>query len=394
MSSSSADPANGVLFQSLQVGRFDLPHRAVMAPLTRSRSQQPGNIPTFLNACYYAQRASAALIISEATQVSLQGQGYAWTPGIHTTDQVAGWQLVTDAVHEAGGQIFSQLWHVGRVSHPSLQPDGMLPVAPSPIAPSGEAFVEAENGGAALVPFVQPRALQLEEMPYVVQQFKRGARNALAAGFDGVEIHAANGYLLDQFLNSMSNRRTDDYGGSVEKRARLLLEVIEAVGEVWGSDRVGVRLSPLGTFNDMGDEDPEATFGHVAEQLNGYGLTYLHVVRGFKESEDGTKMAPEAESMMRLIRGVYNGRLMVAGGFDLDEAEEWLRTDKADLIVFGRKFLANPDLPERFRLGADLNADDPTTYYGGNEKGYTDYPTLDEELEGRVPTPCIDTRWR
>ena len=394
MSSSAADPANGVLFQSAKVGRLDLPHRVVMAPLTRSRSQQPGNIPTSLNACYYAQRASAALIISEATQVSQQGQGYAWTPGIHTADQFAGWQLVTDAVHEAGGRIFSQLWHVGRVSHPSLQPDGMLPVAPSPIAPSGEAFVEAENGGAALVPFVPPRALQLEEMPYVVQQFERGARNALAAGFDGVEVHAANGYLLDQFLNSTSNRRTDDYGGSVENRARLLMEVIEAVGEVWGSDRVGVRLSPLGTFNDMGDEDPEATFGHVVERLNGYGLAYLHVVRRFKESEDGTQMNPEAGSMMRLIREVYTGRLMVAGGFELDEAEEWLRTDKADLIAFGRKFLANPDLPERFRLGADLNIDDPTTYYGGDGKGYTDYPTLDQEKEGTEPIPCVDTRWR
>jgi N-ethylmaleimide reductase len=394
MSSSAEDPANGVLFQSAKVGRLDLPHRVVMAPLTRSRSQQPGNIPTSLNACYYAQRASAALIISEATQVSQQGQGYAWTPGIHTADQVAGWQLVTDAAHEAGGRIFSQLWHVGRVSHPSLQPDGMLPVAPSAIAPSGEAFVEAENGGAALVPFVPPRALQLEEMPYVVQQFERGARNALTAGFDGVEVHAANGYLLDQFLNSTSNRRTDDYGGSVENRARLLLEVIEAAGEVWGSDRVGVRLSPLGTFNDMGDEDPEATFGHVVERLNGYGLAYLHVVRRFKESEDGTEMDPEAGSMMRLIRDAYKGRLMVAGGFELDEAEEWLRTDKADLIAFGRKFLANPDLPERFRLGVDLNVDDPTTYYGGDGKGYTDYPTLDQEKEGTEPIPCVDTRWR
>jgi len=391
---SSADLTNGALFEPVRVGGLDLPHRAVMAPLTRSRSQQPGNIPTSLNACYYAQRASAALIISEATQVSQQGQGYAWTPGIHTADQVAGWQLVTDAVHEAGGRIVSQLWHVGRVSHPSLQPDGMLPVAPSPIAPSGEAFVEAENGGAALVSFLQPRALQLEEMPYVVQQFKRGAKNALAAGFDGVEVHAANGYLLDQFLNSNSNLRTDDYGGSVENRTRLLLEVLEAVGEVWGSDRVGVRLSPLGTFNDMGDQDPEATFGHVVERLNAYGLAYLHVVRRFKESEDGTQMEPEARSMMQLIRDAYKGRLMAAGGFDLDGAEELLRTGKADLIAFGRKFLANPDLPERFRLGADLNPDDPTTYYGGNEKGYTDYPTLDEEREGTEPIPCVDTRWR
>src|ERR1700749_538386 len=227
-----------LLFQPVKVGRFTLPNRIVMAPLTRSRARQPGNVPTSLNACYYAQRASAAFIISEATQVSMQGQGYAWTPGIHSREQVECWRLVTDAVHDAGGRIFLQLWHVGRISHPSLQPDNMLPVAPSAITPAGEAFIENEKGEGQLAPFVRPRALQIEEMPYLVQQYARSARNALAAKFDGVEVHGANGYLIDQFISSGTNRRSDAYGGSIENRARLLMEVLEAVSEVWGPDRV------------------------------------------------------------------------------------------------------------------------------------------------------------
>jgi len=221
-----------ILFQPVRLGRYELPHRIAMAPLTRSRARQPGNVPGPLNACYYAQRASAALIVSEATQVSMQGQGYAWTPGIHSREQVEGWRLVTEAVHRAGGLIFNQLWHVGRISHPCLQPDQMLPVAPSAIKPSGQAFVENENGEGELVPFVPPRALQIEEMPYLVRQYWRGARNAMAAGFDGVEVHGANGYLLEQFLASGTNRRDDAYGGPVEHRARLLMEVVEMVIEV------------------------------------------------------------------------------------------------------------------------------------------------------------------
>ena len=394
MSSSTPVATTEVMFQPVQVGRYELAHRIVMAPLTRSRARQPGNIPSSLNACYYTQRASAALIISEATQVSQQGQGYAWTPGVHTPEQVAGWRLVTDAVHKAGGRIFLQLWHVGRISHPSLQPDGMPPVAPSPIRPSGEAFIENEDGEGELARFVTPRALQLEEMPYVVGQFVRGAKNALDAGFDGVEVHGANGYLLDQFLQTANNRRTDDYGGSVENRARLLLDIIVAVNEVWDSDRVGVRLSPLGTFNDMADDDPEATFGYIVERLNEYDLAYLHVVRpGIQEAESGSWDDPEAQSMMQLIRGKYKGTLIVAGGFDGDEGEEWVLNGKADLIAFGRKFLANPDLPQRIQLGAHLNADDATTYYGGGARGYTDYLSLDQE-RGEVPMPCVDERWR
>jgi N-ethylmaleimide reductase len=365
-----------------------------MAPLTRSRARQPGNVPTPLNACYYAQRASAALIISEATQVSLQGQGYAWTPGIHSREQVEGWRQVTAAVHEADGLIFLQLWHVGRISHPALQPDGMLPVAPSAIKPAGQAFIENAKGEGELVPFVTPRALQTEEMPYLIRQYGRGAKNALEAGFDGVEIHAANGYLLDQFLNSSTNQRTDAYGGPVENRARLLLEVIEAVSAVWGPDRVGVRLSPLGTFNDMGDADPETTFGYLADRLNDYRLAYLHVINPAAAAlEQRTELDPRARRLLERIREKYHGTLILAGGFDHDTAEAWLEQGQADLIAFGRKFLANPDLPERFRRRAPLNADDPSTYYGGGAHGYTDYPTLAQE-RGEEPKPCRDDRWR
>jgi N-ethylmaleimide reductase len=366
----------------------------VMAPLTRSRSRQPGNIPSALNACYYAQRSSAALIVSEATQVSLQGQGYAWTPGIHSLDQVEGWRLVTQAVHNASGLIFLQLWHVGRISHPSLQPDRMLPVAPSAIRPDGQAFIEDENGEGALVPFLTPRALQTEEMPYIVQQYVRAAKNALAAGFDGIEIHSANGYLLDQFIESSTNHRTDEYGGSIENRARLLLEVVEAVSAIWAADRVGVRLSPMGAVNDISDSDPEKTFGCIGKKLNDCGLAYLHIVNPIMTAmEKGTDPDPRALRMIDLIRKKYRGTLIFAGGFDHDSAEAWLREGKADLIAFGRKFLANPDLPERFRRRAPLNADDPATYYGGGMMGYVDYLTLAQQ-RGDAPKPCVDERWR
>jgi N-ethylmaleimide reductase len=390
----AADPPVKLLFEPITVGRCQLPHRIVMAPLTRSRARQPGNVPTALNACYYAQRASAALIISEATQVSMQGQGYAWTPGIHSREQVEGWRLVTDAVHEAGGRIFLQLWHVGRISHPALQPDQMLPVAPSAIKPAGQAFIENERGEGELVPFVTPRALQIEEMPYLVRQYYRGAKNAMAAGFDGVEVHAANGYLLEQFICSRTNKRTDAYGGPVENRARLLMEVVDTVCEVWGKDRVGVRLSPLSSFNDIGDDDPETTFGTIAAMLNAAGLAYLHIVNPATAAlEKGAEPAADAMRMVTLMREKYRGRLMLAGGFDRDTAEAWLRQGRADLIAFGRKFLANPDLPERFRLGAPLNPEDPTTFYGGGAKGYTDYPSLAQE-RGEQPKSCVDDSWR
>jgi N-ethylmaleimide reductase len=392
MSASSA--TDDLLFQPFSLRPYTLPNRIVMAPLTRSRARQPGNVPTILNACYYAQRASAALIVSEATQVSMQGQGYAWTPGIHSREQVEGWRLVTDAVHQAGGRIFMQLWHVGRISHPSLQPDNMLPVAPSAIKPSGQAFIENENGEGALVPFLTPRALQIEEIPYLVQQYVRGARNALRAGFEGVEIHSANGYLLDQFINSRTNHRDDRYGGAVENRARLLLEVVEAVCDVWGRDRVGVRLSPLGAFNDIGDDDPGTTFGHIAAELGAARLAYLHIVNPATAAlEKGIEPDSRSLAMVDLIREKYRGTLIICGGFDHNTAEQWLKQGKAELIAFGRKFLANPDLPERFRLRAPLNPGDPTTYYGGGAKGYTDYASLAQD-RGELPRPCVDETWR
>ena len=387
-------PGTDPLFQSYRLGPFNLRHRIVMAPLTRSRARQPGNVPSSLAACYYAQRASAALIVSEATQVSMQGQGYAWTPGIHNPEQVEAWRRVTKAVHEASGLIFNQLWHVGRISHPALQPDNMLPVAPSAIIPEGKAFIENERGEGELVPFVRPRALTIEEMPYLVRQYERAARNAQAADFDGVEIHAANGYLLDQFIETGTNRRTDGYGGPVENRTRLLFEVAEALLAIWGPDRIGVRLSPMGKLNDIHDDNPEATFGYIAERLSDYGFAYLHIVNpAMEQMQNEKEPAPQALSMVKLIRSKYRGTLIVAGGFQADTAARWLREGNTDLIAFGRKFIANPDLPERLRVGAPFNADDPTTYYGGGEKGYTDYPSLAQD-RGEQPKACVDQRWR
>jgi N-ethylmaleimide reductase len=384
----------GPLFQPYRLGPFNLRHRVVMAPLTRSRARQPGNVPSSLAACYYAQRASAALIVSEATQVSMQGQGYAWTPGIHSREQVEAWHRVTKAVHEANGLIFNQLWHVGRISHPALQPDNMLPVAPSAVIPEGKAFIENERGEGELVPFVRPRTLTIEEMPYIVAQYQRAARHAQAADFDGVEIHAANGYLLDQFIETDTNRRTDAYGGPVENRARLLFEVSEALMPIWGPDRIGMRISPMGKLNDIHDDNPEATFGYVAERLSDYGFAYLHMVNpALEQMQNGQELDPKAMNMVRLIRKKYKGTLIVAGGFQADTAARWLREGMADLIAFGRKFIANPDLPERLREGAPLNVDDPTAYYGGGEKGYTDYPSLAQE-RGEQPKACVDQRWR
>jgi N-ethylmaleimide reductase len=397
----SASPPSGAptagaekLFEPIRLGPYQLRHRMAMAPLTRSRARSPGNVPTPLMAAYYAQRASAALIVAEATQVSMQGQGYAWTPGIHSREQVEGWRLVTAAVHAAGGLIFLQLWHVGRISHPALQPDHMLPVAPSAIQANATAFIENEQGQGEVVPCVKPRALTTEEMPWLLRQYERGARLAVEAGFDGVEVHGANGYLIEQFIDSNSNLRDDQYGGSVENRARLLMEVLDIVTDAWGPGRVGVRLSPLGTFNDVADDDPEATFGHITGALNEYKLAYLHVINPAAAAiEKKQPPDPAALKMLSLIRKNYRGTLMLCGGFDRDTAEEWLQQGKADLIAFGRKFLANPDLPERFRQRAPLNPDDPSTYYGGGPKGYTDYPTL-VQLRGEQPLATADQSWR
>lgn len=354
------------LFSPFSLGSLKLKNRLVMAPLTRNRAG-PGNVPHALNAEYYAQRATAGLIISEASQVSPQGQGYPATPGIHSAEQVAGWRLVTQAVHQRGGLIFLQLWHVGRISHPSLQPGGVLPVAPSAVLPAGEAMTYQGPQ-----PFVTPRALAVGEIPGIVGHYREAAANALAAGFDGVEVHAANGYLLDQFLRDGTNKRTDGYGGSLDNRVRLLLEVTEAVAGVWTPQRVGVRISPLQPFNDMYDSNPEALFRHVVERLNGFGLGYLHV----------TEMGKEAPGLagppfdLRALRKIWSGAFMTNGGYDKARANAAISVGDADLIAIGVPFIANPDLLERYRRDAPLNAPDTATFYGGGVEGYTDYPLL------------------
>jgi len=355
------------LFSPYKLGDLELPNRMVMAPLTRNRAGD-GNVPGQLNATYYTQRVSAGLIIAEATQVSPEGLGYPATPGIHSPAQVAGWKLVTDAVHQHGGRIFLQLWHVGRISHPDLQHDGALPVAPSAIAPTVGQAATYEG----MKPFVTPRALETSEIPGIVEQYRQGAKNALEAGFDGVEVHGANGYLIDQFLRDGTNKRTDEYGGSIENRARLLLEVTQAVTEVWGAGRVGVRLSPSGTFNDMHDSDPLATFGYAAEALNRFGLAYLHLI----EVVEADLRHGGTEVPTSYLRDRFTGTLIVNGGYDLDKSNAVLSSHKADLVAFGTLFIANPDLPQRFALNAPLNPADPSTFYGGGEKGYIDYPFL------------------
>lgn len=356
------------LFSEAELGNMVLPHRIIMAPLTRSRSAQPGDIPQDMNVEYYKQRASASLIISEATQISQQGKGYAFTPGIYTDEQIAGWKKVTDAVHAEGSKIFLQLWHVGRVSHAKLQKDNAHPVAPSAIAPEGQAFTEE-----GMFDFEVPRALETSEMKDIVEQFRQAAINADKAGFDGVEIHAANGYLLDQFQKDGSNKRTDEYGGSIENRIRLTLEVTKAVSDVLGGDRVGIRISPTGTFNSMNDSDPQNLFNELVERLNEYNLSYLHVVENF--------FANSMENFnFQALRDSFNGAYIANGGYTGKSAEESVESGKSDFVAFGMPFISNPDLPERLKAGADLAEADQSTLYGGNEKGYTDYPKMDRVL--------------
>jgi len=354
------------LFTPIQLGRYELPNRIVMAPLTRNRAGA-GNVPQPLNALYYQQRASAGLIISEASQVCPQGQGYPATPGIHSAEQVAGWKAVTQAVHDQGGHIFLQLWHVGRISHPSFQPEGALPVAPSAIQPKGDAMTYD-----GMQPFVTPRALELDEIPGIIDQYRQGAKNALKAGFDGVEVHGANGYLLDQFLRDGSNHRTDAYGGSLENRARLLLEVTQAAVEVWGSDRVGVRLSPSSTFNDMADSDPKTTFGYAIQALNAFNLAYLHLL----EPSEADLRYGGTPIPTREFRPLYNGTLMVNWDYDQATGHQAIASGDADLVSYGKLFIANPDLPRRFEENAPLNEPNFDTFYGGGAEGYTDYPSL------------------
>jgi len=353
------------LFSAVRIGDCDLPNRIVMAPLTRNRAGQ-GGVPQTLNVTYYAQRASAGLIITEATQISPQGVGYPNTPGIHTRAQIEGWQQVTRAVHDKGGHIFLQLWHVGRISHPSLQPEQALPVAPSAVKPDGDAFTYT-----GLQPFVTPRALSLEEIPAIVEDYRKAAANAMQAGFDGVEIHAANGYLIDQFLRDGSNRRDDQYGGSVENRCRFLLQVTQAVVEAAGARRTGIRVSPVNPFNSMSDSNPQALFNAVAAALRPFGLAYLHAVEGAIHSDSGVP-AFDIQAMRRLFGGPY----IANGGYTRERAIQAVSDGAADLVSFGELFLANPDLPERLKANAPLNTPDPATFYGGGAAGYTDYPAL------------------
>ncbi|MFC1589557.1 alkene reductase [Pseudomonadota bacterium] len=351
------------LFDAIQIGNYLLPNRIVMAPMTRNRAGE-GNVPRALNVTYYQQRASAGLIITEASQISPQGMGYPSTPGIHSAEQVEGWEWVTAAVHEKGGHIFIQLWHVGRISHPSLQPDGHLPVAPSAIKPAGQAVTYE-----GMQDFVKPRALMPVELPDIIADYVNAARKAMQAGFDGVEIHAANGYLLDQFIRDGSNQRDDGYGGSVNNRIRLLHEVVEAVCNAIGSNKVGVRISPENSFNSMHDSDAQNTFNIVTDMLNSFGLAYLHVLEG--DMVKGGRTLDYKE-----IKTRFAGPYIANCRYDFERATQAIKNGDADLVAFGVPFIANPDLVERFKTGAELNAADPATFYGGDEKGYTDYPFL------------------
>jgi len=363
---STKESKSRALFETLKLDDLSLKNRIIMAPLTRNRAGE-GNVPTDLNTLYYRQRASAGLIITEGSQISPQALGYPATPGIHSDKQVTGWQQVTDAVHAEGGLIFVQLWHVGRISHPSMLPDNALPVAPSAIRPNGEAITYE-----GMQPFVTPHALELDEIPALIDDYVAAAKQARRAGFDGIEIHAANGYLLDEFLRDGSNTRSDAYGGSIENRMRLLDEVVSAVSEVWPSHRIGVRISPENQFNDIKDSQPQTTFNAVVDMLNKHELAYLHVLEG--DMLNNQRNVDYAE-----LKRHFSGLYMANNNYNQSSAEQACQQGNADMVSFGRLFISNPDLPARFAQGAALNEADPATFYGGDAKGYTDYPTLQQE---------------
>ena len=362
----SADAS--ALFTPYRLGDLELPNRVVMAPLTRNRATKGTDAPNDMMVEYYRQRATAGLIITEATQITQQGQGYIWTPGIYTGEQVEGWTKVTKAVHAAGGRIFLQLWHVGRISHTSLQPGGAAPVAPSAIKANTKTYLESGFADVSA-----PRALEAEEIPNIVRDFYAASVNAKRAGFDGVEIHGANGYLIDQFLKDGTNKRTDAYGGSIENRVRFAVEVAEAILQEWEPSRVGLRISPVSPANDAQDSSPQKTFGYLVECMSALRLGYLHVVEG---ATGGPRdVAPfDYGALKKAFRGAY----MANNGYDRDLAAEAVSSGRADLVAFGKPFIANPDLVERLRTGAPLNEPDKATFYGGDAKGYTDYPALGE----------------
>lgn len=352
--------ATQLLFTPVQVGRYVLPNRFVMAPMTRSRADDHG-VPSELVPVYYSQRAGAGLIITEGTFPSAMGKGYIRTPGIHTDAQAAGWRRVTEAVHAMGGRIFLQIMHAGRISDPSFLPDNATPVAPSAVRPNGQSFT-AEG----MKPHVTPRALETAEIPGVIEEYRQATERALAAGFDGVELHAASGYLPEQFLSSKTNQRSDRYGGSLENHARFILETLEAMTAVAGGDRVGMKIAPEMNFNDIADDTPQETYPYLVKALRSFNLAYLHVAQfGAPVDYHG------------LLKPLFNGTYLAGGGFDQDKAEAMLSAGRADAIVFGTLFLANPDLPERFRRGAPLNVPDRNTFYSPGSPGYIDYPVLD-----------------
>jgi N-ethylmaleimide reductase len=366
------------LFSPLEVGPYRLKHRLVMAPLTRMRAAKPSLAPRPLNARYYAQRTTpGGLIIAEASPVIATGFGSPGVPGIYSEPQIVGWREVVDAVHANGGIIFLQLWHVGRVSHSSFQPGGVLPVAPSAVPISTELKTMTADG--KVVPYETPRALETNEIPGIVEAFKKAARNAMDAGFDGVEIHGANGYLIEQFLQSRTNLRNDRYGGGIENRTRLLMEITQAAIEVWGANRVGVRLSPYGVANGSGEPDPMPLYSHAIQSLNTLGLAYLHFIEprssGAGRAEVNHQNVPSA---MVLFRPIWDGILISAGGFTGEAADAAIAAGYADAIAFGRIFISNPDLPRRLQHGFPLTPYNRATFYGGEEKGYIDYPVYDE----------------
>ncbi|MEI2432374.1 alkene reductase [Lysobacter yananisis] len=362
-----------MLFTPHRIGALDVPNRIVMPPMTRSRAGR-GEVATELMAQYYAQRAGAGLIVSEGTQISRQGQGYAWTPGIHTPEQVAGWRRVADAVHAAGGRIFAQLWHVGRVSHIALQDGGAAPVSSSALIAQGvKVFVDPEGRGpeagvGEMVQHSAPRALRLDEIPGIVADYAQAARNAIAAGFDGIELHGANGYLINQFIDSQANARDDEYGGSLPNRLRFLREVAQAVSDAIGADRVGVRLAPLTTLQGAVDDTPQATYLAAAKLLDDIGIAYLHIAEADWDDAPGM---PDA--FREALRMIYRGTLIYSGKYTKARAENALARGWADLIGFGRPFIANPDLPYRLQHDVPLNEGDRSRYFGGGAEGYTDY---------------------
>lgn len=365
------------LLSPLVAGRLEAKTRVWMAPLTRSRSKQPGDVPWELNAEYYAQRADplkgAAVIVSEATQVSQQGKGYAFTPGIYSDEQVEGWKKVTDAVHQKGGLILAQLWHVGRISHVDLQPDGQKPVAPSAIRSDSRTYTSKDR---QMVPTSEPRALEVSEIPGVVDQFRKAASNAKHAGFDGVEIHGANGYLLQQFLRRSTNQRMDEYGGSLKNRARFCLEVAHAVLEVWEPGRVGYRVSPMGEGAGDPQDLPMDTYAYLATELGKLGLAFIHVVEAFRDSARDAESERVFAAVRKAFRDAGGSSYIGNGDYTAERAARRIDEDKADAIAFGKPFISNPDLAERFRQDAPLTEWDQSTFYGGGPEGYTDYPTL------------------